>query len=462
MRDEFAGFGTAVSEASEAPRRWARTVLYALPLFTILVVAFALFVVGTPRPVTAARIWSGPTEGVTRLALRVGVIERYHGIESPAALDSISLEARSSDGRTRRWSGPLDERGMANPVLELDAPLRGALSVRVTGAGKALGEGELQLGAEEWRKTLRDLGGWVAHGSRSGTLLIQVAPARGALAVPFEEPLIVEVRSPSGPVKNAKLTFDPDGLALAPKEAMTDAYGRALIRVTPREHVVSLRVNAVLEGAKGSWFARLPIIPGALSARRTNDSLEIVSPIPRDVAYWSLIAHDRAIGRGSVILTSTPDGYAKASVPLPPGMVAESWAIVSGEPELDSSSTVGWPLAPPVAGAEPQRARVVVDPLLIDGTFRAEALDGQRRSRARWLAGGVTLVAILLASILLSLESRRSRTVLEAHLEESLLEEGAGERIGDKNGRWWTLLVALLCVALGFLVVALVALHRIE
>lgn len=453
-----------VSEAPPARLGTARMLLYALPLFTIVVVSFALFVVGTPRPVTAARIWVGPTEGVVRITPRISVIDRFKGIESPATLDSITVNARTSDDRTATWSGALDEQGMASPVLDFGTPVHGAIQVRVSTGDKTLAVGVLELTPDEWRKSLRDLGGFIAHGSRSGSLLVQVAPGRGAFAVPFEDPLLVEVRSANGPVRNVKLSFEPDGLAIDERNTrlVTDVMGRAVVRVTPREHVVSLRVNATLGEEKGSWFGRLPIVPGAISVRLEEKGLSIVSPIPRDIAYYSVIAADRTLTRGSVVLQATPNGLASAHVPLPERPAEQLWAIASGEPELDSSSTVGWPLRPAPSGGEPARTRVVVDPLLVDGIFRAEAIDGERRTKARWIAGGVTLIAVILASILFSYEGRRSRVVLEAHLEDSMLEDGASERISDRPARFWGLLIAILCVALGFLVVALVALHRIE
>jgi hypothetical protein len=442
----------------------ARALLYALPLFTIIVVSYALFVVGTPRPVTAARIWSGPTEGASRIAARVSVIERYRGIESPAAVDAISVEARASDGRSATWTGKLDDRGVANPVLEFGAALAGPVAVRVREGGKILADGSLHLSPDEWRKSQRDLGGFIAHGSRSGTLLVQVAPARGALAVPFEEALLVEVRNAQGPVRDVEVSFEPDGLAVAKQDErkVTDAFGRASVRITPREHVISLRVNAKRGDEKGSWFGRLPIVPGAFHVRLDERGLEIVSPIPRDVAYYAVITHARTLVRGSVALEPRPNGLAAAHVPLPERVDEQMWALASGEPELDSSSTVGWPLRPGAAGGEPLRSRVVLDPLLADGTLGAEAVDGQRRTRARWIAGGVTLIAVILASVLFGYEGRRSRLVLEAHLEESFLEDGASERISDRPGRMWGVAIAILCVALGFLVVALVALQRIE
>jgi hypothetical protein len=439
-------------------------VLYALPLFTIAVVSFALFVVGSPRPLTAARIWVGPTEGVSRITPRISVFVRFMGIEEPAALDSITLDARTSDGRTATWSGAIDEQGMATPTLDFGAPVHGAISVQVSTGGKTLAVGVLELTPDEWRKSLRELGGFIAHGSRSGSLLVQVAPGRGALAVPFEDPLLVEVRNANGPVRNVKLSFDPDGMAVDEKNTRltTDAMGRAFVRVTPREHVVSLRVNATLGEEKGSWFGRLPIIPGAFSVRLEENGLSIVSPIPRDIAYYAVITRDRTLTRGSVVLQPTPNGLASAHVPLPERPAEPLWAIASGEPELDSSSTVGWPLQAVPPGAEPARSRVTVDPLLVDGIYRAEVIDGKRRSQARWIAGGVTLIAVILASLLFSYVGRRSRVVLEAHLAESMLEDGASERISDRPGRFWGVVIAILCVALGFLVVALVALHRIE
>ena len=61
----------------------------ALPLVTVLVVAFALLVAGVPRKVAGARVYGGPTDGVSVLSLRVESVTRDGESESPA------------------WSGPL-------------------------------------------------------------------------------------------------------------------------------------------------------------------------------------------------------------------------------------------------------------------------------------------------------------------------------------------------------------------
>ncbi len=457
MRDKSGGFGAAVTEGKSS----TRSLLYALPLLTVAVVSYALFVVGTTRPFAGARVFGGPTEGAQHLSLRVSAIESYRGIESPLDVTEVLVEARLSDGRAVSNTAAVDERGSSSVVLEFAGkPVHGSVHIRVSSGASRLADGEVELSTDEWTKRARDLGGWLAGGSRSGSLTVQVAPGRAAMAVPFEKPLLVEVQDGARPVDGAEITLEPDGVSIrkGDEKKVTDRSGRAIVFVTPREHIVSLRVKARAGKAQGSWFGRLPIVPGALDARLEDNALVVESPVPQDLAYWSVIGKAQSIARGSVKLGD--DG--RARVPLSNLPSGPLWAMVSGEPELDSASTVGWPLGDLDPDAEPLRSRVVVDPLLLDGTLASQVLDARRRNRARLLAVGFTILAALLAGILLMLENRRSRITLEAHLLSAGEESESRERITDTSGRGYRAIVVLLCVALGFAVVALLALHRID
>jgi len=67
----------------------------------------------------------------------------------------------------------------------------------------------------------------------------------------------------------------------------------------------------------------------------------------------------------------------------------------------------------------------------------------------------------LLAALLLFREGRRAATQLDHHLRAAGADQSLADAIGERKGRWIGVLIALLCVAMGFAVVALVALYRI-
>ena len=79
--------------------RWG---LVGLPACSVLVVAFALFVVGAPRPYVAARLFGGPLEGQSEYHLRLEVAERLGELESPRRLRRRGT-ARRSRGTGGGW-----------------------------------------------------------------------------------------------------------------------------------------------------------------------------------------------------------------------------------------------------------------------------------------------------------------------------------------------------------------------
>jgi hypothetical protein len=446
----------------------SRAALFSLPMVAVLVIAFALFGVGAPRPYSGVRVFGGPTEGATVLSLRAAVVERFGEVEQPSAGHELELAVALSDGRKAHWRGKVDALGMCAPRVELGAPaVSGPIAVSARAiantASEPLGGGRIELGIASWRERARRTGGY-SSGSLKGELAIRVALSRGALAVPFAEALLIEVRDARGPLADASLELDPEGLELGPgaaKRALTtDPQGRAEIQVAPREHNVSLRVRATApDGRAGEWYSMLLVVPGALSADLVQGKLRIVSPIQRDVAFYSLINENGRLAGGPVQLEPDGRGGAVALLeppPLPPGPL---WAVVSGEPELDTASTVGWPLEPKRLG-EPRETLTIPDRLLLDTLPQGFARDAERRKYARWLAGAFTALSVALAYALLSSRARAAQAALEAHLARAGADLEGVERAANRGLGLW-LLIAALCLGLGFTIVALVAIYRI-
>ena len=444
----------------------AKFVLFSLPFVTVSVLIFALFVVGGPRPYFGARLHGGPTEGVAVLAWRLSAVERRNEIESPVREGAVSVELTFADGRRAAWKGGLDTLGMASPRFELDRPATGPIAVTIGSDSvrpSSLGRGSVRLAQGEWLAKARRSGGWL-DGNRKGMLSVRAAPARGVFAVPFAEHLVVDVRGASGPVADAELQLDGEGLDVvgsAVGGVRTNAFGRAEVALSPREHTVSLRIRArAPDQSTGEWYSLLPVVPGALRASLAGrGKLRIESPIVRDVAYFAVISGEARLAGGAQPLAPDGRGGAMAIAELPPMPDGPLWAVVSSEAELDSSGTVGWPISR-ARGDDPAETLAVPDRLLLDTLSQGYERDLARRRRARWIAGAFTAGSLALVWLLMVGRARAAQAELDAHLARAgaKLEDAqliASSRIG------WSILVAALCIALGFLVAALVTIYRI-
>lgn len=442
--------------------------LLALPLVTVAVDCFALFIVGAQKPYLGARVYGGPTEGAKVISLRVAAVERLQESEAPLRPRAVRLTATFNKGQRFDWQGRLDEQGMAHVTLRSPDPVSGQLRLDVAladGAALPLASGRIKLEGREWLRYAKSQGGWL-RGRQTGDLRVMVAAGRGAFAVPFADPVLLRVSDERGAVAGAELGLQGEGLVVerpASKATLrSDALGHALGSLRPLEHAVALHVTArAPDGRSGTWYATLPVIPGAFHAQLEDGKLRIESPIRRDVAYVAILSPEAELSNSAVPLTPDARGGAYALLQLPPLDDRPHWAVVSSEAELNSPSAVGWPLAPSVDTAEPLRTWTVPEALLLDGLIRGYALDQRRKLRARLLAGVFTAAAAGLLVVLLVLTVRRSEADLAAHLREA--SDGAAvqtEQIQRSTGL--ALLAAALCMVLGLASVALIAMYRIQ
>ena len=162
---------------------------------------------------------------------------------------------------------------------------------------------------------------------------------------------------------------------------------------------------------------------------------------------------------GRVTLAPDASGRSVARVPLPALAPGQHYGVVSSEPDLRSSAAVGWPLEP-AAGDEPEQTFDAVEALLLDGRPRALARDARRRARVRWVIGAFSATALAIELLLLVAFTRKSDRELDAHLAEAGVDARDASRLAPKRSP--AVVVALLAIALGFLVVALVGVLRIE
>ena len=74
----------------------SRAWLLALPVLTLLVVGYAMLVAGVPRKLHGARVYGGPSEGVSRLSLRAECVERDGERESAYWHGPLSARVRAA------------------------------------------------------------------------------------------------------------------------------------------------------------------------------------------------------------------------------------------------------------------------------------------------------------------------------------------------------------------------------
>jgi hypothetical protein len=437
-------------------RSGRKLLLYGLPFVTVVIVALAMVTAGGPRPYRVARLWGGPTDGAT-LSLRVEVFEmvgdRGGGMqERPVSGGAVRVHV-VRPGFEGAHPVTLDAEGGGETRFDV-TPGAGRTDVEVEQAGATLARGEIGLSTERWAGAARRRGGFADAASTGFD--VRVAPARGALAVPFEEELVAEVRRGSAPVSGGTLDLRATGARVTPKTVTTDAEGRARFRLKPEEHTVTVTLAVRDAGGSGEASFGLAVVPGALRARLEGRTLVVESPVPREVAYFALVTERERLLAGRLALTPDRQGGSATRFELPAGL-QPTYAVVASDRDLRSPSSVGWPLLPAVMPASTFDA---VEALLLDGRPRAALHERLRRDRVRWVTAAFCAAALLLELVLLVALTRSSDRDLDAHLARSGVGGDEAEKLAPKRSP--AVVIALALVALGFLVVALAGIVRLE
>jgi hypothetical protein len=326
--------------------------------------------------------------------------------------------------------------------------------VDVEQAGVTLARGGIGLSTERWAGAARRRGGFAE--ASAGGLDVRVAPVRGALAVPFEEELVAEVRRGAAPVSGAAVDLRSTGARVTPGQVMTDASGRARFRLTPQEHTLAVTLSILDAGGAAEASFGLAVVPGALRARLDGGTLVVESPVPRELAYFALVTERERLLAGRLLLSPDQKGGSVARFELPAGL-RPTHAVVASDRDLRSPSSVGWPLAPAVA---PARTFDAVEALLLDGRPRAALHERLRRDRVRWVTAAFCAAALLIELALLVALTRSSDKNLDAHLARSGVAGDEAQRLAPKRSP--AVVIALALVALGFLVVALAGILRLQ
>jgi hypothetical protein len=433
-----------------------RLLLYGLPVITVVIVALALVTTGAPRPYRVARLWGGPTDG-SALSLRVEVFEmvedRGGGMQERQVSGGAVRVHVQRPGLEGAHPVTLDAEGGGEARFEV--PPGGApTEVEVEQAGVTLARGAIGLSTERWTGAARRRGGFAA--ASAGGLDVRVAPVRGALAVPFEEELVAEVRRGAAPVVGGSIDLGANGARVTPKTVTTDAAGRAHFRLTPEEHTLSVRLALRDPGGAGEASFGLGVVPGALRARLDGRTLVVESPVPREMAYFALVTERERLLGGRLALAPDRRGGSSARFELPPEL-RPTHAVVASDRDLRSPSSVGWPLAPT---ATPALTFDAVEALLLDGRPRAALREKHRRARVRWVTAAFCAAAVLIELALLVALTRSSDKDLDAHLARSGVAGEEAQRLAPKRSP--TVIIALALVALGFLIVALAGVLQVR
>lgn len=425
-----------------------RRLLIALPALTVALVIATLLGPARERHVRAARLYGGPTVGAPKTTFRLELVESAQGRVRLTGSPELEVTVRTASGHEAVWSGAVPDSGVRD--LELSALPEAPHEVAIAEGERELLRGKLRVERAVWERRATRRGGFIELRRPAG-VDFRVGLERGVLAVPFPDRLLVVLGKEGAPEQGVAIELEADGAELGASRVITDERGHAEVSITPRDHHVTLRVRAELDEPLRSSLA-LPVVPGALDARRSGGRLVVTSPVPRERAYVTLVTERyRLLGAE---LTLVPDAAGGASAELLLGALPNEpvWAVVSSAVDLESPARVGWPITAQVS--EAKMTFDVPEMLLADGLPAAERRELARKRRVRFAVAGFCAIALLFELGLLARYSAAAQAKLERHFAERGLSSPELTPAPGRRGALW---VALLLVALAFALLALFA-----
>ena len=441
-------------------RSRGRFLLFIAPLSAVLVVMLGV-VAGGERPVRSARVYSGPTQGVTELSLRVELGERDRIIEVPITETSFTVAVIEGGQRVGSARGRTDAQGSAEVSVRLPRPRDSALELWVSeDAGTApLARGLVLGNAEAFRARVTRRGGF-QRGRYSGDVELDVAPAHGAVIMaqgPLQDELVIRARRAGSPVEGARIEAKLEGGEPAVSQLRTDARGLARLAVRPSEASLRVALSAVAEGiGEGTLATRLPVVQGAIRVTREGDVLRLASSGAATRAFLGFFDENRRYLGAQVPLSTTPNGGLVGELPWPQGLSASPlWVVASSQADLASPSAVGWPVS---GASEPDpKTFDARELLLLDGAPAIRQREERRARRVRWVSAGYAFAALLVTLLLFVRRVNDADRAIEQHLSRSGVDDAALSIAPARKGR---AVLAAACIGLGFVVLALVALLK--
>lgn len=431
------------------------------PISAVLVVLLGVLHGGV-RPFRCARVYSGPTEGVAELSLRVEIGERAREVETPVSGASFEVQVLDGGRRLARARGQSDALGIAELTLVLPRAREAAFELLVEplgGVEPPLARG-LVFGKKQAFLARATRRGGFQRGRHSGDIDLAVAPARGVLVTAqgaLEDELVISAQRRGSPVSGARIRVKLEGAEPAEREVTTDERGLARLTLRPSDAQVRVQLDADAGAAGlGMLAARLEVVQGALRVTRKDERLLVETSGAANRAFLGFFDETRRHGGLSLPLVPAADGRLVGEVAWPAGLVAAPlWVVASSEPDLASPSAVGWPV---VTRGEPDpKTFDAKELLLLDGAPTAKAREERRARRIRWVSAAYASLALFVTLLLFVRRVRASERDIERHLRRSGLDELAPGIAPARQGR---AVLAAACIALGFIVLALFALLK--
>jgi hypothetical protein len=436
----------------------ARFLLLLAPLSAVLVVALAV-ISGGERPVRSARVYGGPTQGQTELSLRIELGERDRVAEAPLPRTGLRVVALQGGQRVASAQAQSDELGITEVVLRLPRATDSALELWVEPTSSvdapAFAKGLVLGSLSAFRGASRRRGGFES-GRSAGELELAVAPARGVLVTAqgaLDDELVIRAQRAGAAVAEARLEVELEGAEPTRAQLQTDSQGLARLRLRPRDATVRVAVTAFAVGVgAGTLAVQLGVVQGAIRATRDGELLRLESSGAATLAYAAFFEENRRLTGLRVPLAPAPDGRLVGEAPWPAGLPeAPLWVVTSSQPDLASPAAVGWAMG----SALPAYTLDVREQLLLDGAPLARAREARRASRIRLVTAGYAALALGLTLWLFVKRVREAEQRIERHLARSGLD-GVGVAPAGKART----LLAVACIGLGFLVIALLALLK--
>ena len=442
-------------------RSRGRFLLFVAPLSAVLVVLLGV-VSGGERPTRSARVYSGPTQGVTELSLRVEIGERNRVIELPAAATPFRVVVVEGGQRVGSAEGRTDALGSAEVLVHLPRPRDSALELWVEpldhdaaplARGLALGRAQAFAAAASRR-------GGFQSGRRAGDVQLAVAPAHGVLVTAqgaLADSIVIRAERGGQPAADTAISVRLEGGEPAQTELRTDRRGLGRLTVRPNEPTLRVALETAFNGrTEGSLSARFEVVQGAIRVTREGDVLKVESGGAATHAFLGFFDERRRYGGAQVALRAAPDGRLVGELPWPRGLSASPlWVVASSQADLASPSAVGWPLV----GAD-ELAPTTFDArelLLLDGGPMARLREQRRARRIRWVTAAYAAGALLVTLWLFVRRVQAAERAIQRHLSRSGIDDATLGIAPAGKGR---ALLAAACIGLGFIVLALFALLK--
>lgn len=415
--------------------------LFVLPSVGLFSVGVVLLLGLPKRPILYAEVYGGPTDSeLSHYNARVHVIEEQHGIERD--MRGLPLTV-SWEGETnqRAISAVTDEEGWVEVRLQRPLDARGVrLSVRERETERILARGEPSLPRERWAASAGRRGGKLA-GKSEGPILVEARVEEAVFAVPFVGHIHLSLALARGRLSGTSVEARVEGAELLSSASwVVEGPEPTRISLRPLEHVSSLHLKfRTPDGESGSYYASLPIVPGAFYVSREESHVQIASPLPRAGVWYAFVSElGRDVG-GFLPLRSDERGGSVGRLPKERWPVSESprFLVLASSPDGRSPSTVGFPLDGQSGSFD------ALDGRLLDGAAPARQEEERRRSKLRGLLFVHLGFVFALTIVLFLLRVRTADQELAARLEKA----GAGALVPRRFLA--TIGLAAFCVVLG-------------